>query len=98
MDPNATKAKDKQVKLLHKTAMMQVSNGRGLRKGDSSGSGRRNITQNELSEPGDRCSRISTVFVLGRQWQNLFGLFDLGQMLTNQIEKHYFKKKNFIKL
>lgn len=35
-------------------AMMQVSNGKGLRKGDSRGSGRRNITQNELSEPGDR--------------------------------------------
>ena len=50
MDLIVAKAKDKQVKLLHKTAITQASKGRVTAVGMEG----KNITQDELSELGDR--------------------------------------------
>lgn len=71
MDLIAAKARDRWVKLLHKIAMIQVSNGEGLGKGDSRGNGRRNVTQNEILRAWSQGALASALRVsLGWQWQS----------------------------
>lgn len=88
MDLIAAKARHRWVKLLHKIAMIQVSNGEGLGKGDSRGNGRRNVTQNEIAGAWSQGALASALCVFGLAVAEPVGL--LGQMFTNQTEKHSF--------